>query len=230
MAEEEEALRDHLRLVERVRVNGVRQSAKLRVREEQHGERHEIDHVTPSPSEHDRRGEEDEKRAVGRPVEPEAPGAERSAGDDRRDDRELAGGRDVWARRAPVALALALGGALLLRVPFLELPLTADEGGYAEIARLWQDGQSLYGELFVDRPQGLLLVYRVLLDLGADSTLALRAAAAGVGVATVLAVAALVTRVGGRINGIAAALLLGTAGASPFVESFTLRASCSRRS
>ena len=42
------------------------------------------------------------------------------------------------------------------------------------------------------------------------------------GVATVLAVAAVAARVGGRINGIAAALLLGTAGASPFVESFTL--------
>jgi 4-amino-4-deoxy-L-arabinose transferase-like glycosyltransferase len=107
-------------------------------------------------------------------------------------------------------------------VPFFQLPLTADEGGYAEIARLWQHGDSLYGQLFVDRPQGLLLVYRVLLDLGADSTLALRGAAAGVGVATVLAVAALAARVGGRINGIAAALLLGTAGASPFVESFTL--------
>jgi hypothetical protein len=67
-----------------------------------------------------------------------------------------------------------------------------------------------------------LLVYRVLLDLGADTTVALRVAAAGIGVATVLAVAALAFRVGGRINGIAAALLLGTAGASPFVESFTL--------
>lgn len=107
-------------------------------------------------------------------------------------------------------------------MPFLGLPLTADEGGYAEIARLWGRGHSLYGELFVDRPQGLLLVYRALLGLGADSTVTLRAAAAGIGVATVVALAFFVTRVGGRINGAVAALLLGTAGASPFVESFTL--------
>jgi 4-amino-4-deoxy-L-arabinose transferase-like glycosyltransferase len=62
----------------------------------------------------------------------------------------------------------------------------------------------------------------VLLDLGADSTVALRGAAAGFGVATVLAIAAVAARVGKRINGFTAALLLGTAGASPFVESFTL--------
>jgi hypothetical protein len=68
----------------------------------------------------------------------------------------------------------------------------------------------------------LLLVYRALLDLGADSTVALRAAAAGVGVATVLALALFVTRVGRRIDGTVAAVLLGTAGASPFIESFTL--------
>lgn len=42
------------------------------------------------------------------------------------------------------------------------------------------------------------------------------------GVATVLALAFFVTRVGGRIDGAVAAVLLGTAGASPFVESFTL--------
>jgi MFS family permease len=155
-------------------------------------------------------------------VEPEAPGADHGAGEDRREDEQAPGWADVWTRRAPVALALALGGALFLRLPFLDLPLTADEGGYAEVARLWEHGQSLYGQLFVDRPQGLLLVYRVLLDLGADSTVALRGAAAGFGVATVLAIAAVAARVGKRINGFTAALLLGTAGASPFVESFTL--------
>ena len=109
---------------------------------------------------------------------------------------------DVGARRAPVALALGARRARCsLRLPFLGLPLTADEGGYAEIARLWEHGTASTAELFVDRPQGLLLVYRVLLDLGADSTVALRAAAAGVGVATVLALAFFAARVGGRIDG-----------------------------
>ena len=36
-------------------------------------------------------------------------------------------------------LAAALGAALAVawRLPFLHAPLTADEGGYAEVARLW---------------------------------------------------------------------------------------------
>jgi 4-amino-4-deoxy-L-arabinose transferase-like glycosyltransferase len=155
-------------------------------------------------------------------VEPEAPGADRGARDHRRGDGRAARGTHVLPGGAPAALAAALGGALLLRLPFLGLPLTADEGGYAEVARLWQHGHRLYGGLFVDRPQGLLLVYRLLLDLGANTTEALRAGAVVAGLATVIALAVFVTRVGGRINGAVAALLLGTAGATPFVESFTL--------
>ena len=168
-------LEPQLRHVERVGVDRVRQSAKLRIREEQHGERHKIDDVTPSPSEHDRSGEEDHQRAVGRPVEAEAPGADRGAEDDRGDDRELRAGV-MSARAGPQSRSrLASRARCSLRLPFLGLPLTADEGGYAEIARLWSTATGSTAELFVDRPQGLLLVYRVLLDLGADSTVAFAA-------------------------------------------------------
>src|SRR5262249_18726673 len=136
-------------------------------------------------------------------------------------DREMAA-RRFRAWWSPAPLALAATAAMVLRAPFFHLPLTSDEGGYAEVARLWQHGRALYSDLFVDRPQGLVLVYRGLLALDLTSTLALRVAAAVVAVATVVAVAAVAARLGGRINGYAAALLLATIGASPFIESFTL--------
>ena len=47
-----------------------------------------------------------------------------------------------------------------MRLPFFDAPLTADEGGYAEAARLWGRGATLYRDIWVDRPQGLILVFR----------------------------------------------------------------------
>ena len=125
--------------------------------------------------------------------------------------------------RAP-ALGALLGVALavLARLPFLGAPLTADEGGYAEVARLWQRSHTLYAQAWVDRPQGLVLIYRGISDLGLGSTEGFRAAAAAVAVLTVLATMLVALRLGGRIPASAAALLLATAGSSPFIESFTL--------
>jgi 4-amino-4-deoxy-L-arabinose transferase-like glycosyltransferase len=112
--------------------------------------------------------------------------------------------------------------ALAARVAFWGAPLTTDEGGYAEIARLWDRGVPLYGDAWVDRPQGLLLVYRALLVLGGGSTESLRILAAGVAVLVVIATALVALRLCGTIEAIASALLLGTFAASPFLESFTL--------
>lgn len=111
--------------------------------------------------------------------------------------------------------------AVGLRVPFAGLPLTADEGGYGEVARLWVRGRTLYDDAWVDRPQGLLLIFRLVLHLG-GSPEAMRAVAAVAAGLTVLAVAALAARTGGRIVAAGAAVLLATFGASPFLESFTL--------
>ena len=112
--------------------------------------------------------------------------------------------------------------AVAARAPFWGAPLTADEGGYAGVARLWERGVALYGDAWVDRPQGLLLVYRALLELGGGSTESMRILAAGVAVLVVIATALVALRLCGTIEAVAAALLLGTFAASPFIESFTL--------
>jgi 4-amino-4-deoxy-L-arabinose transferase-like glycosyltransferase len=112
--------------------------------------------------------------------------------------------------------------AVLVRLPFFGTPLTADEGGYAEVARLWSRGAVLYGGAWVDRPQGLLLVFRAMLHIDGGSAEALRVCAA-VAAALLVAVTMVVTaRVAGRIPATIAGLTLATVGSSPFIESFTL--------
>ena len=48
---------------------------------------------------------------------------------------------DRWPPLAWAALAAVL--AVVLRLPYLTVPLTADEGGYAEVARLRGGGAVL---------------------------------------------------------------------------------------
>src|SRR5438876_2019577 len=62
------------------------------------------------------------------------------------------GGRPLG--RITPTLSVGATAALLavtLRVPFWGAPLTADEGGYAEAARLWSRGWQLYTDVWVDR-------------------------------------------------------------------------------
>jgi hypothetical protein len=112
--------------------------------------------------------------------------------------------------------------AVASRLPFLRAPLTADEGGYAEIARLWSHGSRLYQDVWVDRPQGLILAFRALRALGLGSTAGLRAAAAGIAVLALAGTALVALRLCGRRAAVVAAVLVATAGASPSIESFTL--------
>jgi hypothetical protein len=121
-----------------------------------------------------------------------------------------------------LALATLVFLGVALRLPFLHAPLTADEGGYAEVARLWSHGHRLYYGVWVDRPQGLLLVFRGALGLGITSAAGLRTVAIGFGVLLVLLAALLGTLSGGRDRGLIVAALVATAGASPLLESFTL--------
>lgn len=124
-------------------------------------------------------------------------------------------------RRWPLALVAAGALAALLRLLFSGMPLTSDEGGYGVVVRLWQSGAELYDEAWVDRPQGLLLVFRGVLALG-DSPEALRLAAVAVALLVLVLSALVARRLLGERAAIYASFLLATAGASPFIESFTL--------
>ena len=130
---------------------------------------------------------------------------------------------DRWPPLAWAALAAVL--AVVLRLPYLTVPLTADEGGYAEVARLWARGAALYDRvdgIWVDRPQGLLWIFRALEHVDGGSTAALRIAAALVAAAVVCVTFLITERTAGRIPAVLAALLLAIFGSAPRIEAFTL--------
>src|SRR6185436_11027682 len=71
-------------------------------------------------------------------------------------------------------VAASMAVSIALRIRFITTPLSADEGGYLAVARAWASGKSLYTDAWVDRPQGLLVLYRVLDALTGGSPTAIR--------------------------------------------------------
>jgi 4-amino-4-deoxy-L-arabinose transferase-like glycosyltransferase len=127
------------------------------------------------------------------------------------------------AHRVPAAtVVLAAVLAEALRLPFTGAPLTTDEGGYGMVARLWSRGATLYDETWVDRPQGLLLVFRAIQHVDGGSATAIREVAAVLAAGVAVLTAVITARLVGRVAAAGAGLLVATAGASPFIESFTL--------
>ena len=90
------------------------------------------------------------------------------------------------------------------------------------MARLWSHGAVLYQGAWVDRPQGLLIIFRAMLHVDGGSAEALRALAAVAAALVVALTMVLTARLAGRIPATIAGLAMATVGASPFIESFTL--------
>lgn len=121
------------------------------------------------------------------------------------------------ARRLGPLLALAALAALL-RAPFAG-SIGPDEGGYAYVAWRWAHGHALYHPTWIDRPQGLILVYRLLISVAnAVWTVRLGAIVAGAAVSLLLAAAG---RVFSPRAGLIAGALFATVGVAPHLEGFT---------
>ena len=107
-----------------------------------------------------------------------------------------------------------------MRLPFLG-SIGPDEGGYAYVAWQWAQGHPLYSSVWVDRPQGLIVVYRLLISIS-HSAWAIRLGAVLAGVAITL----LLVWIGGladsRRTGLLAGGLYAVAGVGPHIEGFTL--------
>ncbi|MFM7262997.1 MAG: hypothetical protein ACKO1X_04520 [Acidimicrobiales bacterium] len=74
----------------------------------------------------------------------------------------------MWRKWAPYLVVVAV------RARFFFSPMAVDEGGYLAVARAWFRGSDLYGRVWVDRPQGLLVLYGVLDRVGLGSTFGIR--------------------------------------------------------
>ena len=77
--------------------------------------------------------------------------------------------RSKWIRSAP-----ALVVVLLMRARFVFAPITSDEGGYLAVARGWSRGLTLYRDVWVDRPQALLVVFRAINAVGLGNPVGVR--------------------------------------------------------
>ncbi len=118
---------------------------------------------------------------------------------------------------------LAIGAAvclsIVIRLPLLGVPLDADEGGYAYLARRWADGGRLYGNVWVDRPQALMLSYRLVSSLGRSPVL-IHLAAAASAVLLLVAVAACGWALAGRRAAMIGGFLVAVVGAAPHLQGF----------
>lgn len=117
----------------------------------------------------------------------------------------------------------SVGGAVLLsialRLRFVVAPIGSDEGGFLAIARAWRHGADLYEDVWVDRPQGLLVVYRAydFMGGGVDSV---RVLALAFGSVCVVAVAEGVRCIAGQRPGVVAAWFVAALSASPAIEGY----------
>ena len=124
-------------------------------------------------------------------------------------------------RRFPVGtVGASIVLSIVLRARFLTTPLTSDEGGYLAVARAWASGKHLYTDAWVDRPQGLVVLFRAWDALTGGSGPAIRAMAILFGCVAVAAVAAIVHAVAGPRAAGAAAVLVAIASANAHIEGF----------
>jgi phosphatidylglycerophosphatase A len=138
------------------------------------------------------------------------------------DDVELADvSGPVRIDRFPAgAVVISVIASVALRIRLLATPLTSDEGGYLAVARAWASGRSLYGQAWVDRPQGLLLLFRSWDSLTGGSIAAIRIMAMVFGGLAVVGVAYAVFAIAGRRAATVAAILVAVASANARIEGF----------
>ena len=118
------------------------------------------------------------------------------------------------------AVAASVIASVALRIRFIATPLSSDEGGYLAVARAWASGKSLYGQAWVDRPQGLLLLFRTWDDLTGGSPAAIRTMAMLFGCLAVVAVAYAAFAIAGRRAAALASILVAVASANARIEGF----------
>jgi hypothetical protein len=114
--------------------------------------------------------------------------------------------------------------AVALRARFVVTPITSDEGGYLAIARAWRNGAALYLDVWVDRPQGLLVLYALLDSIGLGTPEGVRILAIGACLVAVAACSSAAAVLAGEraraITALLVAVLLGV----PQYEAFIANA------
>ncbi len=129
-----------------------------------------------------------------------------------------------WVLTWQVALGVILLLAVLVRMPFLHVPLIADEGGYAYTTHYGLSGRTLYHLLWFDRTQGILWVYRVIFQTLGRGIVAIRLFAALYNAGSALLISIIGRRLADTRTGLLAAFLFALFSAMPHVQGFTANA------
>ena len=127
-----------------------------------------------------------------------------------------------WARGGWFAPAFV--AVVVTRWRYLFTPITADEGGYLAVARAWGRGKVLYRDVWVDRPQGLVLLFRIWNDIGLGSPVGVRLLAAVACLAGAAAAGCVAQRLVGRRAAWPAALAVALLAGIPQSEGFIANA------
>jgi Dolichyl-phosphate-mannose-protein mannosyltransferase len=128
-------------------------------------------------------------------------------------------------RRGRLWLLAAVVLSLLLRLPFLRLPMISDEGGYAYVARRWLDGRGhLYDNLWVSRPQGIFVAYGAIQRWLGPTVADLRFGAWLASTLTLVFVWRYAREWAGRGTAALAATIFAVVAAAPAIEGFTANA------
>ena len=126
----------------------------------------------------------------------------------------------VWFGTPPRSIISALVASVLLRARFLFEGLLADEGGALSAARSWANGSPLYRDVWVDRPQGVFLLFRGWDALPLTATSSLRVLAVLLGASAIAATAAIVWILAGQRAAQYTAWFAALLSASPMLEGF----------
>lgn len=120
---------------------------------------------------------------------------------------------------------LAVILSFLVRLPFFNVGMISDEGGYAYVAQRWFDGRgALYDDIWVSRPQGIFIAYAAIMETLGGSTAAFRIGAWLFVVAAIPAVYAFARVYAGRNAALLAMSIFAIISASPVIEGFTANA------
>ena len=127
----------------------------------------------------------------------------------------------ITRQRFPTGVVVvSVAVSIALRARFVTTPLTSDEGGYLAVARAWASGKGLYTDAWVDRPQGLLVLFRAWDAVTGGSTAAIRVMAILVGCLAVIGVAYTVFALAGRRAAAIASVLVAVASTNARIEGF----------
>jgi 4-amino-4-deoxy-L-arabinose transferase-like glycosyltransferase len=119
-----------------------------------------------------------------------------------------------------LGVGVAAIASMLLRLRFVFAPLSDDEGGFVAVARSWAHGATLYRDVWVDRPQGLLALFRLSDMVSHGNEQSVRVMALLLGAIMVVAGAEIGRRLHSRRAGVLAAALVAASSSAALISGF----------